>query len=303
MCEIAIKLLEIMKPFVENIEQDLNDLTEKEKELDTINNIISTIGDDSTNILKIDDNKIIVYLEKFKSNKLEYDANKYILNALLDEVKNLPQYIDAKKYIDNFGKFLFSYYINVDEEYQLLKKEYDKKEIIKKYYNMIENNNVFVNDLDELQELFLILDLSLEEKNNALIYILKENNKVYGVVNKSDLFTDDDKFKVIRLLEENNNYKNIEYNELLDAVSEYVDINGKISDIITDDLVEKINICNILLAKKVHLYRKISFLYYNMNCQKCNKLIEEYECVDDLYEKTKNIKEQEEILRIIKGEL
>ena len=303
MCEIAIKLLEIMKPFVENIEQDLNDLTEKKKELDTINNIISTIGDDSTNILKIDDNKIIVYLEKFKSNKLEYDANKYILNALLDEVKNLPQYIDAKKYIDNFGKFLFSYYINVDEEYQLLKKEYDKKEIIKKYYNMIENNNVFVNDLDELQELFLILDLSLEEKNNALIYILKENNKVYGVVNKSDLFTDDDKLKVIRLLEENNNYKNIEYNELLDAVSEYVDINGKISDIITDDLVEKINICNILLAKKVHLYRKISFLYYNMNCQKCNKLIEEYECVDDLYEKTKNIKEQEEILRIIKGEL
>ena len=303
MCEIAIKLLEIMKPFVENIEQDLNDLTEKKKELDTINNIISTIGDDSTNILKIDDNKIIIYLEKFKSNKLEYDANKYILNALLDEVKNLPQYIDAKKYIDKFGKFLFSYYINVDEEYQLLKKEYDKKEIIKKYYNMIENNNVFVNDLDELQELFLILDLSLEEKNNALIYILKENNKVYGVVNKSDLFTDDDKFKVIRLLEENNNYKNIEYNELLDAVSEYVDINGKISDIITDDLVEKINICNILLAKKVHLYRKISFLYYNMNCQKCNKLIEEYECVDDLYEKTKNIKEQEEILRIIKGEL
>lgn len=302
MCEIIDKLLSIMKPFVENIENDLSNLNEKKDYLIEMNDIITNVDNDVFNLLDIDDDKIELYLDNIESNKNEYLANKYILKSDLDEIKQMPQYIDAKKYLDKFYKSLLNNHEELEKKYEILKQEYENKELINKYYFMFNSENIFVDDVDEVKSVFDILDISLEDRIETLIIILKKNNCSYQYNNLDNSFKDIDEEEVLKILKENNNLKSSEYNELLEAVSEYVDIRKDVNDVIDESLVDKINISNILLAKKVWLYRKLDFLFNNMNCEKCNKILLEYKNVDNLYESTRNIKNQKEVIGIIKGD-
>lgn len=302
MCEMIDKLLSIMKPFVENIENDLISLNEKKDYLNEMNDIITNVDNDVLNILNISDNKIELYLDNIESNKNEYLANKYILKSDLDEIKQMPQYIDAKKYLDKFYKSLLNNHEELEKEYEILKQEYENKELINKYYLMFSSGNIFIDDVDEVKSVFDILDISLEDRIETLIIILKKNNCSYQYNNLDNSFKDIDEEEVLKILKENNNLKSSEYNELLEAVSEYVDIREDVNDVIDESLVDKINISNILLAKKVWLYRKLDFLFNNMNCEKCNKILLEYKNVDNLYESTRNIKNQKEVIGIIKGD-
>lgn len=302
MCEMIDKLLSVMKPFVENIENDLSNLNEKKDYLNDLDDIITNVDNDVLNILNISDNKIELYLDNIESNKNEYLANKYILKSDLDEIKQMPQYIDAKKYLDKFYKSLLNNHEELEKEYEILKQEYENKELINKYYLMFSSRNIFIDDVDEVKSVFDILDISLEDRIETLIIILKKNNCSYQYNNLDNSFKDIDEEEVLKILKENNNLKSSEYNELLEAVSEYVDIREDVNDVIDESLVDKINISNILLAKKVWLYRKLDFLFNNMNCEKCNKILLEYKNVDNLYESTRNIKNQKEVIGIIKGD-
>lgn len=302
MCEIIDKLLSIMKPFVENIENDLSNLNEKKDCLNEMNDIITNVDNDVFNLLDIDDDKVSLYLDNIEGNKTEYVANKYILKSELDEIKKMPQYIDAKKYLDEFYESLLNKREELEKEYEILKQEYKNKELINKYYLMFSSENIFVDDVDEVKSVFDILDISLDDRIETLIIILKNNNNSYQYNGLDKTFKGNSEEEVLKTLKENNNLKNSEYNELLEAVSVYVDIKKDVDDIIDDSLVDKINISNILLAKKVWLYRKLEFLFNNMNCEKCNKILNKYKNVDNLYERVRNIRNQKEVIRIIKGE-
>lgn len=301
MCDTVNKFIDLMKPYVLNIIDDYHKLKEKEKVVNNLDNIYKTIDGDSLKIFDISFDKIEEEVDNFKSNKKEFDANKYILQTEIDEVKALPQYVDAKKYIDNFYNYLNEELSKLESEFHELSETYEKKELVNKYYEMFINNNVFVSCVEELKQVFEILNLEIELKNNVLIYILKENNKCYNNGNVQ-LFTDNEKEKALGIIKNNKELDSKDYNELLDAVDEYVDLTKKIDEIINYDLIKKINICNIVLAKKIWLYRKLKFSYYNMNCQKCNCIIKQFDNICDLYEKIRKNKTQEEIISIIKGE-
>jgi len=301
MCEIVDKFIDLMKPYVINIDDDYQVLKEKENALNNLDDICKLIDGDNFKILDIELARIAELLDGFKSNEQEFVANKYIFETEIDEVKALPQYIDAKKYIYDFYDYLHNEYSKITDEFHELSDNYSEKELINKYYNMFVNNNVFVNDDLELRRLFDILDMSFEFKNDILIYILKENNKSYSNINNQE-FTDEEKEKALNIIKNNELLDDKIYNELLDAVTEYFDLNKKIENIVDYSLIRKINICNIVLAKKIWLYRKIKFSYYNMNCKKCNCIIKEFNDICNLYERINKIKNQEDVIRIIKGE-
>lgn len=301
MCEIVNKFIDLMKPFVLNIEADYQRLKDKEQEFNNLDNILELIANDSFNVLNIELEQLTKLLDNFESNQDEFKANKYILQSKIDEVKALPQYAKAKKYIDDFLSYLLKERERTKCEYQELSNCYEEKELINKYYQMFVNNKVFVDNEQELIKIFNVLEMECELKNNLLIYILKENNKSY-YNDKAELFTDLENKMVLEIIKDNQELDSKEYNELIDAVDEYVDLTKKINLIVDYNLIKKINVCNIVLAKKIWLYKKIKFAYYNMNCNKCNCIIKEFNEINDLYEKIKIIKNQEEIVRIIKGE-
>lgn len=302
MCELINKFIDLMKPFVINIENDYDNLSIKEKALNNLDDIIKRINGESINILSINYDEIEYYVDGYNSNKTEYDANKYVLESDIKEVKSLPQYKNSRKYLDSFFQFLIDNFNELDDEYKLLKKDYDKKQLINKYYDMVVNDKVLVNDVDEIKNVFDILGLTIDEKNAVLIYILKENTKKYNIDNANSNLDDSEQETVLSIINKYKKYKNKEYDELLDAVSDYVDISKDIKDIIDLKLIDKINIANIVLAKNVWLYRKIDFSFHNMNCEKCKSIAKQIEEMQELYDRVKNIKNQNEILRIIKGE-
>lgn len=299
MCDTVNKFIDLMKPYVLNIIDDYHKLQEKEKVVNNLDNVCKTIDGDSLKILDIPFDKI-VEVDKLKIDKQEFEANKYILQTEIDEVKSLPQYENAKKYIDDLYNYLSDELFKLRNEFYELNILYEKKELVNKYYEMFINNSVFVNCVEELKQVFEILNLENEFKNSILIYILKENNKFY---NKDvQLFTDNERQKALEIIKNNEELGSKNYNELLDAVDEYVDLTKKIDEIINYDLIKKINVCNIVLAKKIWLYRKLKFSYYNKNCSKCNCIIKQFDNICDLYEEIRKVKNQEEIIRIIKGE-
>lgn len=302
MCETIDKLLELMVPFVEKKEETFKRLEDSKKQLENIDEFLLKVDNNSLNILKIEDSLVEKYLEKNGSNKSEYQANKYILNADFEEAKILPQYEIARNYIEKFYAFLNNERKSINEEYIAFENEYNDQEIIYKYYEIFKGKNIFVDNVDEVIKVFNLLELSIVDKNNILVYVLKQNNKSYDLESDNNVFLNNENEKIEKILAKNKDLNNNIYNELLDVVDDYVDITKKLDNIIDYNLVDKINISNIVLAKKVWLYRKLNFAYYNMNCRKCNEIFNELVDVDNLYNDVKNIKEQEKIIRMIKGE-
>lgn len=302
MCDIVSNLLTLMKPFVEDIEDIYCKLKEKEQELKKINQVLLEINDNSLNILKTPNEMVYIYLDGFSSNKEEYEANKYILESDILEVKNFPQYKEAKRYLENFYKYLLNNYNEIESRYQELTQIYGDKELVNKYYEMFLHDAVFVDRSEEVNKMFDILELSLEDKNEVLIYVLRANNKAYSLNNIQYEVSEEEEKRLANFLSENHELKNNEYNELLDAVGDYVDISKDISDVVSEDLINKINVRNILLAKKVWLYRKIAFFYRNMNYVKGNKILNEFKNVENLYDEIKEIKNQQEVVERIKGD-
>lgn len=301
MCDIVNKFIDLMKPYVLNIEEDYQKLKNKEFRLNNLDDILNLTNGDCFELLNIEYDNLNAYFEKFNTNEQEFEASKYILKTKLDEVKALPQYINANEYIDEFYKKLKIEFSNLKNEYNDLNKNFEEEKLINKYYEMFIADNVFVSNVDELKQVFEILNIDFELKNGLLIYILKENNKFYSN-NDNQMFTEIEKENALNIINDYKELDNKVYDELLDAVDEYVDLTKHINEIVNYDLIKKINVCNIVLAKKIWLYQKIKFAYYNMNCKKCNCIIKEFNCVCDLYEKIKYIKNKAEVVKIIKGE-
>ena len=299
MCDIVNKFIDLMKPYVLNIEVDYHKLKEKENTLNSLDSILKAIDDNSFKIFDIEYNELDEFLKSFNSNKQVFEANKYIIQTEIEEVKALPQYQSAKKYIDDFNDYLINEFSKLENECHELSDNYEEKKLINN--DMFANDKIFVDNEVELKKIFEILDMTIELKNDILICILKENNKSYNNDN-NQIFTDSEKEIALEIIKNNKELDRKDYNELIEAVDEYVDLSKKIDEIVSHDLIKKINVCNIVLAKKIWLYRKIKFSYYNMNCRKCNCIVKEFNYVCDLYEKIKQIRNQEDVVRIIKGE-
>lgn len=303
MSEIVKKMLELMEPAVSNIDEKNEELIVKQGYLENIEKLVNSISDDAMKIFDYENQDLLEsLLTNINSNVSEYRANEYILKSNISEVVHLPQYDIAKKYLESFDHYIKRLYKECSEEYQRLCEEYQNLELINKYYLMFCDNEVFVNDIDELQKLFDNFDLKLSEKNRLLIYILKENNKTYGFGSNKDNFNDYDEEEIENLIKKNKNLLSKEYNELLTVVEEYVDITKKIEDIVNYELINKININNILLAKKIWLLKKIEFNYHNDQYRKCVNTVGEFEEVNELFNKVRNIKDKNEVIKMIKKE-
>jgi len=303
MCECVDKLLVLMEPYIKDIDDKRMNLSEHYSFLSLLDELVENISVDAMNIFDYNNKDLIIDLIKKNGSSLEeYDANKYILQSEVSEVSHLPQYNDAKMYLDKFCEYINAIFQEKQKLCDELSDEYENLALINNYYNLFKSNNVFVEEPEGLIKMLENFDLDCDEKNSLIIWILKENNKKYYISNEENSNEDDclDKFK--QIIDANKKLLSAHYNELLDAVSEYVDLSKNIHDIIDYDLINKININNILLAKEIWLMKKIEFNYNNAQYNKGLKLITEFSEVEELLDAVRNIKDKKEAIRIIKGE-
>lgn len=303
MFEIVNKLLELMKPYVEKIEDKKVNLDEKESFLASVEAFMKYINDEPLKIFDYGKKELLEKLiDDIGSNVDEYKANEYILKADVSQVVHLPQYNNANEYLGRLYEYIKSVLEKNAYEYEELATEYENIELIKKYYDMFKDNDIFVTDEVEFSRMLGNFNLTWDEKIDLLVYVLKENNRKYHFAKEAEPIEENLEERFEKIINDNKKLLTNQYNELLEVVSEYVDLTKNIRDIVNYELINKININNILLAKKIWLMKKIEFSYNNAQYNKGKLFVEEFEEVADLLDEIRNIKDKKEAVRIIKGE-
>lgn len=305
MSDIVKNILNQMNSYLEynkNIEKEYN----KYKELiDKIKDFIDYIKRSSLNIIKYENQDLVIELLKnYSKNKNEYLAYKYMLENTNDNIKLLPQYKNSKKYMDNYHEYLILYNKFIKDHCLELEKELEKYNLILKYRDALQSKEMYIKDTNEFLNVLNNFVITKIELNKLLLEIIQTNAKVYD---KSEHAKDERIYvykidEIKELIKDNKEYLGRQYNELINTVSEDVELEDNVIELIDEKLINKINVSNILLAEKVYLLRKMNLFIKINNRVKLDMLVDEFKKYDKLLNKVKDIKDNDKIIRIIKGE-
>ena len=146
MNDISVFLSSI-KPIVDDIDKVKLYLDQNNKEYEDLNDLVTYVGDDEKRLINYKNQDLIYnYLEMISVNASTYDAIKYLIANSDSGVQGLPQYIKASKNLNTIYGFLTDRKQEVSERVDVLSYAYTEKYIAKKYYDMFNNNDIYVTD-------------------------------------------------------------------------------------------------------------------------------------------------------------
>ena len=180
MSDIVNKIVDLLKPTINDLDAKKKELSIKKQTLSEVNEMLDEVKDDVTKVSKYKNQELIVSnLDDIKSTEKEYRACCYLLSNEEKEIRSLPQYLEATNYIER----LINYFKKLKEELTLEVSELqvvcDDKEINKKYYEILSSNNPIISDANEFRNLLDRQELSDDEKIDLLVYVLKNNVNSY----------------------------------------------------------------------------------------------------------------------------
>ena len=302
MCDAKNKLLDLMLPYIDEYNKDEEELKTKEQKLYSLNNLLSLVDKDYLKYLEYDNDELLKeMLDGYNGDITKYNACKYILSAPYEEIKTIPQYLDAVKYIEGLYNYTRAYYDDYVLEYQEVYKKHQINVLINKYYDILKNGNSYIQDVNELEILFNKFNFNLDERIEVIASILKTNNDNYHeiVLEENE---EEDISELEKILKTNDKYLDNKYQELLNVINDYIDITKPLDKTVKESVLKKVNINNILLAKKVWLIKTAKASFARKNYNKTKKNLDEFDYVDGLLNSIKNIKDKKEAIRIIKGD-
>ena len=174
------KLTELLEPLIYDLDEQKNYLVERKNELENVSRMLAYTKDNLDMVgIYADQDLIINSLYKINSTKEEYKASCYLLNSENEDVKKLPQYEEAHNLISNIVESFKLYKAELIVETQEVEKKCYEKEIEKKYYDIFNNLNPFVDDVAEFNTFLDNHEISNEDKVNLLVYVLKNNVAEY----------------------------------------------------------------------------------------------------------------------------
>ena len=177
------KLIGILEPLIANLEERKEHLSERKEELENVSRLLAYTKDNIDMVgVYADQDLILNNLSKINTDKDEYKASCYLLKSENESIKNLPQYKEAYNLISDLIEFFKLYKAELIVETQDLEKNCQKKEIEKKYYDILKEPTPFIDDVREFRDVLDSHTLSNDDKINILIYAIKNNALKYEVV-------------------------------------------------------------------------------------------------------------------------
>jgi len=304
MCDFIKKFLSNLEIIISDIDYQKEELDKFREQLEDVTNFLEYVDDDIKKIGTHNNQKLI----HENLPDLDLDVDKYQAMVYLVETDNLniqsmPQYVSAVNYmkelVENF-KILKTNLIDLIEKNN---NDYEYKVTAQKYYEIFKNEVFYVEEPKEFVKFLLTVDLSEEDVKNILSYTIKNNVEYYQTSVNKPLEVDrkQELMKIHEIIHLNKNLMSNEYNEFMEKISKQVNLSFNIKDLINTDVLEKINIDNLILAKNIWLTNKISQNYKSCEFGRVSKYIKEYDELLVLKEKIVNINDKDEIVRIIKG--
>ena len=233
--------LSYIEPNIEDIDKVHNFLDKDNIEYLELSKLMDYIKDDSKKIIEYSNQDFIDnYLEDNSLDNKSYEAIKYLVSN--ESVKDLPQYGKAIQSLDSLLDFFKERKNKVSERIDALTYSYMDKYISKKYYDMFNNNDVFI--LDPMEFINFINRLEIEETVKVKII----DKAIRCNINH---YYENDVNEVIKPFK---SYLSNKYVSLIDNVSKYYDLSLDI-----DELQEQTGYDreNIITLKKIWLVNKI----------------------------------------------
>lgn len=249
MNDSLVKLLAYIEPKILDIQDKRKELLDLESSYKVLKEIIDLGENSYHDIINFYDQNFILNCIKTSNdtylNNLDlYKSSKYLLKSNNQDLLELPQYKEAINYIEKLFTYLIELYNLTKKKYEDLKEKLEQLEILNKYYLIFSKNNIEINDIDEFLLFLQLVDISLNDKLNVLIQVVKFNVRTYTLTNDILLTCDIYLSNIIDTLEKE---KDKIDNSLLDSYS----FDDKI---IFDDE-------NNLILRQKYLITKLSSLY------------------------------------------
>lgn len=249
MNDSLVKLLAYIEPKILDIQDKRKELLDLESSYKVLKEIIDLGENSYHDIINFYDQNFILNCIKTSNdtylNNLDlYKSSKYLLKSDNQDLLELPQYKEAINYIEKLFTYLIELYNLTKKKYEDLKEKLEQLEILNKYYLIFSKNNIEINDIDEFLLFLQLVDISLNDKLNVLIQVVKFNVRTYTLTNDILLTCDIYLSNIIDTLEKE---KDKIDNSLLDSYS----FDDKI---IFDDE-------NNLILRQKYLITKLSSLY------------------------------------------
>ena len=178
-------LVRILEPLISDLDEQKKCLEERKEELESVSRLLAYTKDNLEMVgIYADQDLIINNLGKIYCSKDDYKASCYLLKSDDSNVKCLPQYEKARNLISDIIEFFKLHKAELMVEIQELKDSCQKKEVEKKYYDILSSPKPFVEDVNEFKEILNGYDLTSENKINILTSVLNSNIMGYEVRNK-----------------------------------------------------------------------------------------------------------------------
>lgn len=162
---------------LDNCEKELN---EQGLKLNEFENLLGFINSDAKKMNKYEDQSIILDAVKdINSSKMEYEAACYLLDGDDDKIKSLPQYRNARVYLESLINYLKMTRDRINDNVTNLTENCKNMTIIKKYFEILSDDEPFVEDIDEFIYLLDKEQVDINEKIEILSYIIMSNVKKY----------------------------------------------------------------------------------------------------------------------------
>ena len=304
MCDCISKFLKCLEPIIIDLNEVKKELDKLRIELSDVNDFLEYVKGDITKISTYS-NQDLIYnnLSSLESDETNYKAMVYLVNGNSENIKALPQYESAVNYMESI---IECFEINKENLVELEKRtndDYEYKSIAKKYYDLFQQENLYIEEQKEFVDFLLTTNLDKKDYEHILCHVVKMNVVYYRNNAFEDLEIDreQDLMKIHEIIHNNKVLMNSEYADFVNKVSKKINITLNIKDIVNEETLQKINIDNIILAKTIWLTNKISQNYKSCEFGRVSKYIKEYDELMVLKDEVKNINDKDKIIKIIKG--
>ncbi len=163
-----------------NLEDCEKKLKEQDLRLNEYEKLLNFINCDAKKLNKYEDQSIILdAIDNINSSKKEYEAACYLLDGDDDKIALLPQYRNARVYLESVISYLKTSKDRISDDVKKLKEDFENMTIIKKYFEILSDDKPFVEDIDEFINLLDKEQVVVNEKNDILSYIIISNVSNY----------------------------------------------------------------------------------------------------------------------------
>lgn len=267
------KLLTYIEPKILNIQDKRVEILSLGDSYKTLKEIVDLGQNSYRDILEFYDQDFIIRCIKISNdnyiNNLDlYKSSKYLLRKNDSNLLELPQYKQAISYMERLFTYLIDLYHQTKLDYDNLKEDLEKLEILNKYYLLFTKENFFVDDIEEFILFMQLVDIPEIDKLNLLILVSKFNVKTYTLTNDVIIAPDIYLSDIKSILQ--NNQEKLDNNLVNDN---NLELDNKILFLESGE--------KSLIEKEKYLITKINNLYKQKEYNKISKYYNSYLEIED----------------------